>query len=733
VSAAGLAHAWIVARTFDAQRASGDEAVLVDLAARASEGKIAGRDLASDAGPFAQALAWMASPAARSPSRAAAWIGGAFSLAILLACLALVRTLDVRPSWRVAAFVVVATASLWLGARALPILLALLAVERAARPTPAQPSAAALVFSALLLSPPTGLGAHVAIGAAALGEAISLRASRDPVRPAFARLGRLAAILAGLHVVFALAIAPAIGASWFDWLAGAVRAPSAWPAPAWNAARSGAGVVLALGACAVAAFVALVRDRQSASILAGAICLGLVAVGAVDPAEVASGALPIVVALVWTGSHALARGRFAVAGGLGVAVLVFAFGWTGRHPDPLRAWSPAEILHATIGGGEAGATAVPPALSRAVAIARDERLACVGASPHGATLTWHAGFPSEIGNSDPVQDARCPLHVRALRAADAGSAPGPAGDLALLAEHYALRELDGTAVILARRRDPDPAASRFAGPRAPLPAAPARGRVVVPLDPAVRRDHLLLVEYALDAPPGGTPEAAISVRGPGGWSAPEGIPMARGRHAVLVALDVAAAERLWLLGGLGGEAPTADRIAFRFRGGFRARFAVESMRELRPGGAGAPAAPVCVSDLDLVGAFQSGRVVSSQGGPHLERRSIFLHPQPPDAPPSEVVFRLTPCPNTCLASGLYLGAPQGDGDGVDFEVDVVDRGNVRPLAREHLAPGSPERRLQTALGPFAGHDVFVRLGTRPGPTTNFDWASFVEPKISPCR
>jgi hypothetical protein len=141
----------------------------------------------------------------------------------------------------------------------------------------------------------------------------------------------------------------------------------------------------------------------------------------------------------------------------------------------------------------------------------------------------------------------------------------------------------------------------------------------------------------------------------------------------------------------------------------------------------------CRHDVDLVRELREGRARVRDAHPELGEDSFFLHPNPPGGSAAEVVFPARPCTDVCLSVGLELGAnPAGGGDGADLEVDVVDGRTALPLVRRTLLPGERVAPARFPLDRFVGREVSLRFTTRPGRTVDYDWASFVSPRLEAC-
>ncbi|MCC6873396.1 MAG: hypothetical protein IT378_03730 [Sandaracinaceae bacterium] len=130
----------------------------------------------------------------------------------------------------------------------------------------------------------------------------------------------------------------------------------------------------------------------------------------------------------------------------------------------------------------------------------------------------------------------------------------------------------------------------------------------------------------------------------------------------------------------------------------------------------------------LAAALERGEARASHAEPRvLGAGDLFLHPNGPRAAPAELILPFTPSPGACLATGLRHGSDRGDGVWMEAEVRAQDESVL--LFREHVGPGVERRLPRLSLDPWAGTPIELVLRTRPGISTDFDWATFVAPEL----
>jgi hypothetical protein len=159
---------------------------------------------------------------------------------------------------------------------------------------------------------------------------------------------------------------------------------------------------------------------------------------------------------------------------------------------------------------------------------------------------------------------------------------------------------------------------------------------------------------------------------------------------------------------------------------------------LRLGGAGSaglrpwlePCA--CRTRVVLSDDLRAGRAHVLHSAPEARGRSIFLHPNPPGSARAEVAFDVVPCSGACFSAGLHLGEAPEPGDGVAFTVDAMWDDAEAVLAYRPYGPHERGGRIDAPLERWAGMPIRIRIGVDPGPTPNWDWASFLDPAVAPC-
>jgi hypothetical protein len=76
--------------------------------------------------------------------------------------------------------------------------------------------------------------------------------------------------------------------------------------------------------------------------------------------------------------------------------------------------------------------------------------------------------------------------------------------------------------------------------------------------------------------------------------------------------------------------------------------------------------------------------------------------------------------------------PELEGDGVRFEMHVVDREVRTRVVNEALEPGAPPMDLRVPLDPWADRSVLFRVGVEPNESSDYDWSRIERLEIVPC-
>ena len=118
--------------------------------------------------------------------------------------------------------------------------------------------------------------------------------------------------------------------------------------------------------------------------------------------------------------------------------------------------------------------------------------------------------------------------------------------------------------------------------------------------------------------------------------------------------------------------------------------------------------------------------------PDIGGADIYLHPNAPGAPAAEVVVAVQPGSTSCLVSGLRVSSALGQGDGVVFTAEVLSGSDREVLFSQLVLAGTGVHSARAPLAPWADQPVRIRLSTLPGRTTDYDWASFLSPRVQAC-
>lgn len=753
-----------------------DTAWQLELVFLADQGVWSGRDFHYARGPLWQALTWLAKggPFAASPAQVIAAMEASHMLLGIAASVWLTWRV-VQSGWaRVVALVALALVSYAAGISTLRAMLSV-AIVVSYLPDGEAPSfrkallPAALTTFGLLYSFDRVPLALSAVTVAVAAEAIARFRRREPVRPALSRGGWYAAALAATLAAAAVG-ALAAGANPLAYVPEQRRIASAYGAlwTGWEAGVRPANIVALGVAAAVLAGIPLLRRSGRwvepvwvLSVLPAASFAAIVT----DQGHVFVGIAPLFVVLVLWAARQVGDDSSAprIAAAL-LAAVAFA-GWFGSYRDALwlRPRNALAALHALRHGAPddgSFTTDITPA-AEWVGKRRDA-LPCIALAPgltivHALsrvsgptllTLRWTEDQQRERARA--LDAAACPYYVHELLAFEdpRGSDWLLGEDFVTIAETYAPHEAVGAAsLVLARRGE------RALAERRDLPspatgqrlAFDAPGEIAIPLGAPVRGEQLVALDYTLEVPEPSRWVGAL----PGIEFRFEqaGAPVSEYRqffHAAvgrrvhsMASADAAAAEWRWIAGRPPLREVSADTLRLRFRRQGRlspehGELLVHSVSVLSPP-ALPPSAPAaeCTPKLDFTQELERGRALPRNVAPRLAGRGFELHPNPPPLHVAEIFFDVRPCEDSCLFADLEVRAAPGSGDGVEFEVHLVDRAERPRLVAERVAPGT-HLPVEVALWPWAGRSALLRFGTKNGADTRNDYAVVSRAELGRC-
>lgn len=759
----------------------------LDLMMLAEDGRWSGVDFQSPRGPVFQLLAWLPS-AVGGPTVAHRILGAEALFQVTCVVLAvLIAWVWVRPGpRRLLAAVVLATLAFGAGIETIRALASALVVllygslETRCRRHPWRGAfvvAGALTFAAMLSFERWLLGA-VAIGAMYLVSLAGPGRARARIT-----LVRVVAALGAVLTVLAL----------FQWLAGG--SPVGYVTGAWQtgvsyaSTRSVPWVAQRVTPAMVAVFLVLgltlgavwarggPRRRRYAQWIAGASCFAAFAVFRPYPGQIFMALLPLVITLLLIACAEARRPRTRWAlplpralGGVIAAVLttVFVVGWFALYPEslwwrPTVAWSGVEALRGDTTPDDEYVTEIGHA---ARWIEAHDAAGCFGAYAGGTALyamvngdgptrgrmRWVQGGPARIAAA--IEERACPYHVQFLYSADRAHVAALAfgEDFLTLAESYrALERIAPTLWGFARRDDPLPAERR------PVLLSPAlRDRelaleetVSLALSEPVQGHEIVRVRYRLEPgsifPPPLVNVPRIMVRFThegeplGDWQ-----PIYEHEFGVdtsfLASPDPEAAERRFLLERSTYRQQVADGIELKVVGmGWRsaqtARLSLNAAEVLTHPRVLTEHRSQCDRRRRLLDDLRQGRALTRNVSPRDRGEPGFdmFANQPLRAPP-EVMFPVRACPGACLEAELEVMMTDGHavGDGVSWEVHVIDRENRALVHTEPMAPGM-SNALRVPLQDFAARPVLLRFGVQSGAHEEGDRARVTNPRIVPCE
>lgn len=753
-----------------------DTAWQLELVFLADQGLWSGRDFHYARGPLWQGLTWLAKggPFAASPAQVLAAMEASHML-LGIAASAWLSWRAVQNAWaRLVVLVALCLVSYAAGISTLRAMLSV-AIVVSYLPGDDRPSfrraalPAALTTLGLLYSFDRVPLALAAIGVAAGAEALARYRRKEPVRPALARVAWYSASLAATLGAAAL-LALAVGANPLAYVPEQRRIASAYGAlwTGWEAGVRPANIVALVIVAALLAGLVVLRRRggwvEAVWVLSALPAASFAAI-VTDQGHVFVAIAPLLVVLVlWAARQAPGDWSAPRIAAALLAAVAFA-GWFGSYHDAL--WlRPRHALSAlrALGQGTADdgkfSTDVTPVADWVER--RRSSLPCIALAPgltivhalsrvSGPTLlTLRWTEEQQRDRARALDAAACPYYVHELLAFEdpRGSDWLLGEDFVTIAETYAPHEAVGAASLvlarrgeraLAERRDlPSPAAGQRLAFDAP-------GEVAIPLGAPVRGEQLVALDYTLEVPEHSRWVGAL----PGIEFRFEkaGAPVSEYRqffHAALgrrvhsmTSADAAAAEWRWIAGRPPLREVLADTLRLRFRRQGRLSPAhgqlwVHAVSVLSPPALppGAPAAG-CTPKLDLTEELEGGRALPRNVAPRLAGRGFELHPNPPPHHVAEIFFDVRPCEDSCLFADLEVRAPPGSGDGVDFEVHLLDREERPRLLAERVAPGD-HLPVEVALWPWAGRSALLRFGTKNGADTRNDYAVVSRAELGRC-
>ena len=544
----------------------------------------------------------------------------------------------------------------------------------------------------------------------------------------------------------------------------------------WRIAVPQANVIALFVVCAAIIVLPQIRARAPSPRLAplwlaGALPAAAFALVRADEGHMIVSMIPAlaVLALIAAGadreSSALTR---TISGALTAVAIV---GWFGTYPDNL-AGHPAALAEAraVARGLKRADTEYRTDHGAALAYARDETRddTCLAVSsdvtllhpmldargPTELSLRWNEPLKRRL--AERIERARCPHFIYSIRNYDEPGHSWPFGaDFVTVARMYELERPIGAAMLGMRLRETPRSIERvdLLADRderdAPNIAVPGSVRVQLPRE--VRGTDLVELELELEYArwrqwAGGTPALEWRFENDGAavsdWRPLWHIGVGHSIR-VQVAADPEAAEWYWMSGRTPPFERRADALAIRLaprgistpgRVALRVR-RVEMLRAAAP--SGSPPMPTtrsqCDGSVDLVERLREGAGFARFVAPSPERRYFNLEPAPPNRKLAEVLFPITACPDSCYVGRFVVAAAEGESDGVEAELHVIDPPERVLLRRLHIPAGGDEYPVELPLERWAGREVFLRIGTRFGASYDNDDAKVVAPQITRCR
>lgn len=502
------------------------------------------------------------------------------------------------------------------------------------------------------------------------------------------------------------------------------------------------------------------RDPVSAAWLAGTTPFLIRAVLRSDAEHAYAAILPLV-AVLFLLAVRQRRVRPRLAAYAGLLGVVFVLGWFGAHLGRSNAWDPRGLPRALgVLRKQAPVDAEYRGDFRRLAdwlrARKAEGVRCVGLpaskvalhaitgvpGPTAMSLGWSAPLQREM--ADAVRRERCPLYVQEIVSYDEGSW-GFGEYLLALHELYEPVERLGPDLWVTRLRDAPARVERTTLPLAERGSAVLRvpGEVSHRFARPVPWDRALSIRYAFEVPwlsrlLGGVPGLEAQLYS---GNEPIGPPMSvpyptLGTFTTVLPIDPAVAEQRFVAGVAPRTTRLADRIVLRARGGRTSpsviTFAILEVQELTAASTAPPRSGECREHADLAAAAGGPAVFFRTATPRVQGDTLALDPNQHPEPDAEAFFPVVPCQNACLYAELGVATGPEDGDGVDFEIHVID-GHEKPrLLAWHARAGHSPKPAELPLGQWAGRDVLLRFGTRSGATRRGDRARIQRPRVGPC-
>jgi hypothetical protein len=753
---------------------------------RAARGEWVGRDFSYPIGPLWQLIALVASGSQPgSLKQTLTGIHIAFPLLSFAICAAIVLSTITGWKRRVLAFVLLAMLAGFDDAKSLRAV-ASLAIVIAYVPSSPEPdwgwkrplAVGALLAGFTLLSFEIGFLGLSSLVAAATFEAVTTR----KVRVAAARLGRSFAAIAAGTLVLALFWA-LIGGSLPRALAGWLEITRAYGIAMiedGGGVKLGPLILLAIATLLLtAAVIWRERDRTSAMWLGATLPLAGRAVVRTDAEHIYAGLMPLIAVLVLLGSRAApissspraraAPRRLPLSAWALLIVAVFSFAWFGSHRQFSIAWHPVGFRDGwrALSGGRADQRHEVDIVRIQSWITEKKRageeLECVGVperasvvhpladvpGPTATQLRWTPAMREQLASE--IERRSCPYFVREIVSFDF---PAPfqahafGQDFLAVSRLYERSERIGPSLFVAKLRS---APASFGEQRLELAGLGETREVSIPgalefdLPQPIPADRLLLLDYTLDVPWLSRVVARLpwvhvlfaDDQGAIGESmALSGLDVDR-RASSVVPVHPEIAEWRWVAGSEQPALRAATRISFRFDrpalGPERAELTLHAAKALAP-----PDPPHATSEsveiqrLDLLESIRSGRRFARGTRAAVTDDALALPPNEAPFMLAEVYVPVRPAAGSCLFAELGVEGATGHGDGVWFEIHVIDGADRPRLLHWHNLPGFSPRPAELPLERWAGRDVLLRFGTAAGKDTVGDDARIYRPRIGPC-
>ena len=601
---------------------------------------------------------------------------------------------------------------------------------------------------------------------------VALRArARDPIAPAFRRLGRYVLACAVCFGALAL-LGLALGADPIEAVLAQRTFASAYSshmATEWRVAVPAANVVGLFLASTALVVIPRIRAVKGATRLDALWIVGALPAVSFGVIRADSGhmivsmipALTVLFLLAGGASATLPSSRRWLAGGLASVAVV---GWFGAYPANLAGHPRAFVELAAVLEGQKGpdrgyrtehGEAIRWARERArlypgacIAVSADMSIVHPFTNTRGPTeLAMRWSNAMKVALAEAIESARCPSFVYSIKTYDyPGDSWALGPDFVRVAQMYEVEERLGVGLLGMRLRDEPLEVERRSLSTEPLDEELALpGELRVPLRELARGTDIVDLELELDVPlwravAGGTPHVEWRFER-------DGVPVSEWDHLYQVMLgrpsrvqvspDPEAAEVWWMTGASPSRSREADTLALRVspRGlasPGRARLVVRRVERLRLERSTRPPPLECETRRDLLDDVRRGAAFTRYVSPHAGNMHFNLEPSPPNRRLAEVVWPIAPCADTCLFVGAAVPTPPGRSDGVELEVHVLDLPDRVLLRRDHIPPGGEERRFEIALGAFSGREALLRIGTLSGPAWAEDYAKIVRPRLDRC-